>query len=130
MPEAPPVTMATAPSKVRSELVGFMGTALLDGTRDVTAGFGTVPLTGRSPAWLAGLDPQVFARLSQRLAWRNPGQAFARNHQEVRRSLVFAIARVNRILPGIREASVVSAYRQELARSDPTRRRAFRGCLW
>jgi hypothetical protein len=64
MPEAPPVTIATAPSKVRSEFVGFMDTALRDGTRDVTAGFGTVPLTGRSPAWFAGLERQVLARLS------------------------------------------------------------------
>ena len=64
MPEAPPVTIATAPSKVRSEFVGFMGTALCDGMRDVTAGFSTVPLTRRSPAWFAGLERQLLARLS------------------------------------------------------------------
>jgi hypothetical protein len=63
MPEAPPVTIATAPSKVRSEFVGFMGTSLRDG-----------------------------------------------NHQKVRRSLVSLIARVTRILPRIREASMGLAF--------------------
>jgi hypothetical protein len=63
MPEAPPVTIATAPSKVRSEFVGFMGTALRDGMHDMTAGFGTVP-SRRSSAGLLVSKRQVLACLS------------------------------------------------------------------